>query len=137
MAQRTLKGYQLAEALRGRRTHLWVDVEECSLICRAAVTYLHVQEGHCNGHPAMSSPYIDVKEAGKLQDRFERQLEKKEAQLEKRITALAKNLIHFNHRAGVKSVHFGGDPRGATVKLVMRDGRTDDWGAEGICVPGS
>lgn len=30
---------------------------------------------------------------------------------------------------------FQGDPRGATVKLVMPDGRYDDWGQEGICVP--
>jgi len=34
--------------------------------------------------------------------------------------------------AGVK---FSGDPRGATVKLVMPDGYTDDWGKEGVCVP--
>ena len=32
---------------------------------------------------------------------------------------------------------FGGDPRGATVKLKVPSGRTNDWGAEGICVPGS
>jgi hypothetical protein len=30
---------------------------------------------------------------------------------------------------------FSGDPRGATVKLKMPDGRYDDWGQEGICVP--
>ena len=28
-----------------------------------------------------------------------------------------------------------GDPRGATVKLQVPSGKTDDWGQEGICVP--
>lgn len=32
-------------------------------------------------------------------------------------------------------VVFSGDPRGSTVKLVMPDGHTDDWGQEGLCVP--
>lgn len=32
-------------------------------------------------------------------------------------------------------VIFSGDPRGCTVKLVVPSGRTNDWGAEGICVP--
>lgn len=30
-----------------------------------------------------------------------------------------------------------GDPRGATVKLQIPSGRTNDWGGTGICVPGS
>lgn len=30
---------------------------------------------------------------------------------------------------------FSGDPRGCTVKLQVPSGRTNDWGAEGICVP--
>src|SRR5215469_9231446 len=32
-------------------------------------------------------------------------------------------------------VIFSGDPRGATVKVVVPDGYTNDWGGEGICVP--
>jgi hypothetical protein len=32
-------------------------------------------------------------------------------------------------------VKFGGDPRGCVVKIVVPDGYTNDWGAEGICVP--
>lgn len=32
---------------------------------------------------------------------------------------------------------FQGDPRGATVKLQVPSGRTNDWGREGICVPWS
>lgn len=30
---------------------------------------------------------------------------------------------------------FSGDPRGCTVKLVLPDGHTNDWGKEGFCVP--
>ena len=32
---------------------------------------------------------------------------------------------------------FQGDPRGATVKIQVPDGYTNDWGREGICVPTS
>lgn len=32
---------------------------------------------------------------------------------------------------------FSGDPRGATVKLKLPSGRTDDWGQVGVCVPNS
>lgn len=32
---------------------------------------------------------------------------------------------------------FSGDPRGATVKIQVPDGYTNDWGKEGICVPTS
>lgn len=32
---------------------------------------------------------------------------------------------------------FSGDPRGATVKLRVPSGKTNDWGREGICVPWS
>lgn len=30
---------------------------------------------------------------------------------------------------------FSGDPRGATVKLKLPSGKTNDWGQEGYCVP--
>jgi hypothetical protein len=33
------------------------------------------------------------------------------------------------------SAVFGGDPRGACVRLEVPSGKTDDWGREGICVP--
>lgn len=133
MARRTLKGYELAEKIRQsfKRAHKIVDVEICSLLCRSAVSYLRVQEGHCNGCAAMSNPYIDTKTANRLQLQFEKEQDRKEANLERRIKELAGQL------PGVKKVHFGGDPRGATVKLVMKNGRYDDWGAEGLCVPGS
>lgn len=36
---------------------------------------------------------------------------------------------------GCTGVVLGGDPRGCTVKLVLPDGYTNDWGREGLCVP--
>ena len=30
---------------------------------------------------------------------------------------------------------FFGDPRGVTVRLKVPSGKTNDWGAEGVCVP--
>ncbi len=33
------------------------------------------------------------------------------------------------------SVRFSGDPRGATVKLLLPNGNTNDWGKEGWCIP--
>jgi hypothetical protein len=30
---------------------------------------------------------------------------------------------------------FGGDPRGCTVKIIVPDGYTNDFGQEGVCVP--
>lgn len=33
------------------------------------------------------------------------------------------------------SVCFNNDPRGATVKLKVPSGYTNDWGQEGVCVP--
>lgn len=100
-------------------------------LCRAATTYKQVQEAICNGHPAASSPTLPIATVSNLQARHERYCEKREARLEAIITKHAKAL------PGVKAVKFSGDPRGATVKLVLTNGRTDDWGGESICVPGS
>jgi hypothetical protein len=36
---------------------------------------------------------------------------------------------------GCTGVKFSGDPRGATVKLILPNGETNDWGKEGWCVP--
>lgn len=131
MARRTLKGYELAESLRSTK-HQSIDVELCSLVCRSAVSYLHIQEDVCNGHPAMGHAWIDGKTASRLQVQWEARTDKREEQLEKHISKLALQL------PGVKSVQFGGDPRGSTIKLVMHDGRYGgDWGQEGIPVPGS
>lgn len=46
----------------------------------------------------------------------------------RKITRKAKSM-------GCTGVHFQGDPRGATVKLIFPNGATDDWGRDGWCVP--
>ena len=37
----------------------------------------------------------------------------------------------------VNGFKLGGDPRGCTLKLILPSRRTNDWGREGICVPGA
>jgi hypothetical protein len=86
-----------------------------NLLCRHGRTYARLQEAQCNG----------------LTPRQEAWAEKREAQLTKRITAICEGL-----GAGFAPV-FNGDPRGATVKIRVPSGRTNDWGGVGICVPTS
>ncbi len=50
------------------------------------------------------------------------------AKLRKKIVDLAKG-------NGCAGVHFQGDPRGCTVKLILKNGETNDWGKDGWCVP--
>jgi len=101
---------------------------ELSLLCRHAKTYHRIQENRCNGHPLQGS-YNPPPNMGELQDRFDAWLDRREALLERRIKELAGAI------PGVVGVKFGGDPRGAVVKLVLANGRTDDWGQEGVCIP--
>lgn len=51
-----------------------------------------------------------------------------DARCESRIRSVCTNL------PGCSPI-FSSDPGGATVKLSLPSGRTDDWGAIGICVP--
>lgn len=112
----TKKGRELATALNPSIGTTQEILELCSLICRHAATVKRYAEEYCN-----------------------RQLrpweEKRAEQVEKRISELCLLLPQVDG-ASIKP-KFQGDPRGATVKLVMPDGRYDDWGQEGICVPGS
>lgn len=89
-------------------------LETCSLICRHAKTFHALMEFECNHG---TTPWV----------------EKREPQLVARICQLVEQLPLVNGEA-IGAV-FSGDPRGATVKLRMPDGRYDDWGQEGICVP--
>lgn len=84
------------------------------LIMRHGATYARIQEAWCN------------EEMG---DRRTREMMAKEARIEKRITELCEP---FGFKAD-----FQGDPRGATVKIRVPSGYTNDWGRTGICVPGA
>lgn len=54
----------------------------------------------------------------------------REKNIETRIIEIIKLL--FKKRGGVI---FSGDPRGATVKIILPSGYYDSWGGEGFCVP--
>lgn len=82
----------------------------CHALRRYATTHCRLAENACNHG---------------LSPREEREDER----TEKRITELCQP-------HGIKPI-FQGDPRGATVKLQVPSGRTNDWGQIGICVPTS
>lgn len=48
---------------------------------------------------------------------------------------LRKSIEDVAKQHGCKGVIFSGDPRGCTVKLILPDGSTNDWGKEGWCIP--
>ena len=82
-------------------------------------SYARIQERACNGHQTWDGNW-DEKAA--LAD------ERKEAKLEAKITTMCEPF-------DCKPI-FGG-ARGATVKIAVPDGYTNDWEKEGICVPTS
>ena len=53
-----------------------------------------------------------------------------------RATAIRVMLAAILKPYGARAIT-GGDPRGCTVKLKLRSGRTNDFGGEGYCVPGA
>ena len=85
-----------------------------SLLMRQGSTYCRLQEETCGVE---------------MTERQEKRHDRKEANVERRVTELC-----APHN--IRPV-FEGDPRGHTIKLVMPSGRTDDWGHTGICVPTS
>lgn len=97
------------------------------LLLRHGKTYARLQEMNCNG---VGTWFNESNESfSRRQAAFEKRLEKQESQIESRIRAIASGLGF--------GVIFSGDPRGATVKITVSSGRTDDWAHEGICVPSS
>ncbi len=130
MTQVTEKGLKLAQQITRKVEPPYELQQVCSLICRHAMSVHRVSEAMCNGHPAMSSPYIDIKTASRLQENHDAWCKKRDEQLTQRIVELAKKI------PGCKGAIVGGDPRGAPVKLVMRNRRLhNDWGGEGLAVP--
>ena len=115
----TKKGFKLADKLHPSVGFHQGMARTCSLICRHATTHCHLQEIQCNG----------------MTEQQEQWASKREGQIEARIRDLCLNLPTVEGQ-GIVPV-FQGDPRGATVKLRMPDGRYDDWGQVGLCVPGS
>lgn len=120
----THKGRELADAI-GR-----TDQEArlvCSAIARAATTAQRIAEELCNGPHWVNAP-IPQPEYGRRMDRWQAQLEARDAKLEARIGELVKLL------GPGYGVILNGDPRGCVVKLTTPDARSNDFGREGVCV---
>jgi hypothetical protein len=100
-----------------------------NLLCRHGRTYARLQEALCNGPGVI---YGESTESWRRRsEAHDKWVEKRNAQLQARITAICQQL-----GSGFEPV-FNGDPRGATVKIRVPSGRTNDWGRVGICVPTS
>ena len=106
MSEETNKGRKLAGRIERYVGYTTGIAETCSLISRHAQTYDRIQELWCNEE---------------MSDRRRELLERKEAQLEARIRTLVGELPGWDdeNQRGEWRVRFGGDPRGATVVLVM------------------
>lgn len=104
----TKKGLELAFKLRLTKLS---ELDTAQALCTLGARHNTLMTDACNRHV----PHLD-----KRRDR-----------LRGRIAQLIAEL------PGVTGAIYSGDPRGCTVKLTLADGRTDDWGKEGICVPGA
>lgn len=87
---------------------------QMAYMIRLAERHHQAMEDYCNGTVDL---YDDEEE---LKPAF--------AELRRKIVELAK-------ANGCAGVHFQGNPRGCTVKLILKNGETNDWGKEGWCVP--
>lgn len=87
---------------------------KCKELIRLATNHHKAMEDYCNG---TRDPY-DSNEGDKPWYR----------KMKESITELATSM-------GCKGVKFSGDPRGCTVKLILPNDATNDWGKEGWCVP--
>ena len=73
-----------------------------------------------------------MQRAAEIWAQYEKWLDKRDAELERRITELVESLPHTD--MGAIGVEFMGDPRGSTVKLIMPDGNTWGWEHGKVCV---
>lgn len=89
-------------------------------LLRYGATLGRIAERQCNGHQTWDGRWDEI--AAKRDD-------DKEERIQARVTKLCESI-------GCRPI-FGGDPRGATLKIQVADGYTNDWGREGICVPTS
>jgi hypothetical protein len=98
-------------------------------LMRHGATYGRLQEDFCNGHPIQSVYGADNATVARLQDKWDKRIERETERLEKLITAAAAEL-------GLVP-DFQGDPRGYTVKLTMPDRTSNSFSGEGFGIPTS
>lgn len=89
-------------------------------VMRYGATLGRIAENECNGHQTWD---------GRWDERAALRDEKKEERIQQHVLALCKEFECLPD--------FSGDPRGATLKIQVPSGFTNDWGKEGICVPTS
>ena len=87
--------------------------KQCRALIRLSTKHHKMMEDYCNGR----DPYDS---------------EGNEGPALKRLTLEINNLAA---EIGCKGVHYSGDPRGCTVKLILPNDATNDWGKDGWCVP--
>lgn len=92
-----------------------MDLHTARLILRDAATVQRYAAEACNRELAKSE-------------------RKREAEAMRRI-ALRIHVLRGHQQGPNWRVKFGGDPRGACVKIKVPSGRSNDWGGEGVCVP--
>ena len=113
----TAKGRELATLLNPSMGTTHAILVTCSLICRHATTIARLAEVDCNKGLTPSQIRQDKR-------------------AEELIRSLVMDLPHVDGQP--IRVEFQGDPRGATVKLIMPDGRGNSFcGGGRMCVPGS
>ena len=89
-------------------------------LMRYGATLGRIAENQCNGYRTWDH-------------KWDEEAAKRDARKEQRIQVKVGFLCDA---FGCKPV-FQGDPRGATVRIVVPDGYTNDWGRTGVCVPTS
>lgn len=99
--------------------HSGATMGQLQRLLRYGASYHSVQERHCNGD--CPYPHLPTRAGGENCS--------KEMALEIKMLEIVKSW------GSDFAIKFGGDPRGCTVKIVVPDGYTNDWGREGICVP--
>lgn len=104
--------------------HSSATLYDIQRLMRYGAKFHAIQERQCNG-------YANT-DWGRAQESRDK---RKEESVVRRIGDILANLEPKGVTGCSVFAKFGGDPRGCTVKIVVPDGYTNDWGREGICVP--
>lgn len=102
-------------------------------ILRLGVRYRRLQEAYCNDDWPAGHGQRNVAVCPRCESTWDPATVRKDGCLNCRTEAA---VVATAQRLGC-GVVFQGDPRGATIKLVLPSGYTDDWAREGLCVPTS
>lgn len=119
----------------------------CGKIMRLGATHGRLAEAVCNGDYPADGPWADddrmgrksLAECGECGGHWARSQCRTHGPGGRYVCPDCRNeaAIRGHCKAVGMEPVFGGDPRGATVKIRVPSGRTNDWGRIGICVPTS